>query len=43
MYDFPHQIIDDYLKMADQRWPDIYVVLPSSFAVVTSVFGKLQS
>ena len=31
------------LKMADQRWSDIYVVLPRFFAVVTFVFGKLQS
>ena len=31
------------LKMADQRWSNIYVVLPRSFAVVTFVFYKLQS
>ena len=31
------------LKMDDQRWSDIYVVLPRSFAVVTFAFGKLQS
>ena len=35
--------IEITLKMADQRWSDIYVVLPRSFAVVTFVFGKLQS
>ena len=28
--------------MADQRWSDIYVVLPRSFAVVIFMFGKLQ-
>ena len=31
------------LKMADQRWSDIYVVLLRSFAVVSFMFGKLQS
>ena len=30
------------LKMADQGWSDIYVVLPRSFAVVTFVLGQLQ-
>ena len=32
------------LNMADQRWSDIYVVITNvSFAVVTFMFGKLES
>ena len=33
-------VVDDYAK---DGGPDIYVALPRSFAVVTFVFGKLQS
>ena len=32
--------IDDTLKMADQRWSDMYVAF---IAVVTFLFDKLQS
>ena len=31
------------LKMADQRWSDIYVVFTKIFAVVAFLFGKLQN
>ena len=40
---FPLKIADHTKLMVDQRWSDIYVALPRSFAVVTFVFGKVQS